>query len=1142
MSVGCRIHEELPSLIKSDNFSALVSLSLCTLRRNWDVIEFSHRLRLFAMLSVISTRVESSLLSEYHLEVAFSLLQRLRAEVESQKLCGRPYHEALGSMFVFLKNLVPLHHSHSKLIDQSGFLQVAMNFVIATIGKLEDSTASEDDNAFESLHAVKDSIQYAIDLITSTLNCAELVNCDRTPLIIFPQLKLHHLDKLLRVENGFCVTEALKLFFTTFGHFITRDNADNKVNITQFLEIYLDHSIQLSKKYLNLRRCDDEKDVVNRNETLPVAVCNVKAIWESLRIMSQDSYLMSVMDTERFIHRRSSLINCIETLLHTPVEDFDMSVGIMCVDAISVLCGSIDRCWKDRLASDNELIDIFSAMDVKVLRKRLSTTGESEAKMEEIRESESSLSDDEVMVRLRCSISTLDIAAGPINDSHLSKSDCTRALHGKIDSEELVDFLHDWEVESTSSVCVKIMKLVGISRNHPLGLASIASLDLVGLSEVLIELLVDDRHGLNEEEGMQEKCMQLLTDLIPANEAIGEVVGEHVDMFIEVLSDWNNFGDKFLIQTCISLLITMAETNNTVRRRIYDDLDKFKDVLMHAHNPIILLAVLELCLTIMPCFKKSSFCQEMLFLDWIMTCLSFRTKPMLTRACQLIYQASMVNRHLISKACSRHEVENIFIDLIHTSRDKETVLLALRTLAILAECFNMNPVWVLCRWLPLPAHCKHVSSGRRVLSSVDFISDLLQLQCQFEEPFNLVVLAYSLEIVSTIRRLPLQDTAEADNYASKFYAVYMPLVAGLLAMITRSHTFCDVPEDVDGFNERKISAEEDLDIEESGNDDILSVKDNLYDGLMSMPLEEINPVYELLLASVVNALHSMIGGECVNGKTSYETFFNYAELFSSTPLCESIIYIMIQLPNNYSAQVKGIMALEVLLRHGIGARILSECCTRVLTSAIVSFVDDSEVLYSFCSIVNILSSRDLKTKCRMVNAGVHKWLYVVMKGQSPVTSPMSCHAVYNLVHGCEENCVVVGSSGILRPTIYMLEKHPDNLKVQFEGLQLICALCKSKDVLKNIKESDGEGAIAAARKYLNGIYMKLNGGRARTATFFRSSSSNSERGSGVTNDDASKIIAETLDGSESEYSKEEIKELLDLSTPTRLGQQKCVVM
>lgn len=1146
---GCRIFEELPVLIESDNFCVLFVFFLKFLNDHWDNMEITDCLQALSMLSAISSRVSSSLRAEYHLEKSFSVVKRLLSQLQSSQRADI-YQHAMGIIFRFLKGLIPLHPAHAALVFKAGLLTEAIDFIIQQVPLLEEET---DDVLLPESSSSNVSLQVAIQFLMSALNCGNVVNCNQTPAVLFPQLKLSHLKRMLSVRNGLYFKEAVCLFTATFGNFLTcQDTLNGESDSFEFLDTFLDRAIKLNQSYLHEVNTMGfgENGVPNGEEVkkLPARGLGQKSIWESIRIVAQDSFLFRVLLGEHLFAKRMVLLKCIEEFLQiSKNEDFDLTNGIMCVDAMAILGGWIDKCWMDSLGTDKHINDMLAASAEKFLRKNNIYDGDMDALSDDVvRDSTySEMSNDEILMKIRSSFSILDIQTTPLCESSTHINSHSGMIHGVVAPDDVINFISDWEVESTASVCYKIMKLVGISRCDPSGLASLESLDLVALAEILIELLTDDRHGLCEVAGMQEKCIQLLTDIMQLKETVCSLVCEHTDFFLEMLADWTNFSDTFLIHSCVNALIVMGSIDSGTRRRIIENFDKFQAILLHIHQPIFLLAVLELCWVIMPSFKKLNYNQEVILFNWMLKCMSFRTRSMIVRVSQLIYKLSDVNHHLISKTCSRSEVETYFIDIVKSYDDKEVILLAMRTLTVLTKNFNKDPCWVFNWWLSLPIHISCDSCQQRVILSPNFISDLLQLQCKFEEPCNMIVLAYSLDILSTIRCLPWKlfgSKGNAISYAHKFYSFYMPLVAGLLAMITRHHVFCEVPENIDdGLHTTDDTSDEASDV--PTHTEVI----NLYDELMSMPLEEINPLYELLGASVVNALHSLVTYESTEGFVSFETYNSYAELFCTTPICESIIYIMIQLPNNYFAQVKGIIALEALLRHGIGARILSECCTRVLTSAIISFVDDSVVLHAFCSIVNTLSVRDAKTRTSMVAAGVHKWLYVVIKGDSPVLGPMSCHAIFNLIQDSEENSNMVGESGIVRPTLSMLEKHPDNLKVQFEGLQLITALCKSKSVFRKIKECGGEGAITSARKMLDDVFTKLNGGRSRvsfirTSIAARPNSSDSSRAvmsSGSKNQSSS---CDNIDDEDLEYTADEIKNLVESSTPMKLSQQKCAIM
>eukprot|EP00603_Paraphysomonas_imperforata_P015397 CAMPEP_0114478772 /NCGR_PEP_ID=MMETSP0104-20121206/16173_1 /TAXON_ID=37642 ORGANISM="Paraphysomonas imperforata, Strain PA2" /NCGR_SAMPLE_ID=MMETSP0104 /ASSEMBLY_ACC=CAM_ASM_000202 /LENGTH=1399 /DNA_ID=CAMNT_0001654005 /DNA_START=55 /DNA_END=4255 /DNA_ORIENTATION=- len=1239
--IGFDIFEALPVPIQSGNFCALFVFTFNFLRVHWPVVPTASHLQALRMLAVISTRVETSLLSEYHLEAALTLCHRIYEELKA--LPSYESFSALSILFQFLKNSISLHHNHAKIVKDSGFFDFAMDFIVQEVVHEEKVSSGGLDDIAE----VKGCLCAAVQLIESAVGSSDVVNNSVSSLALFPQLKLVHIGKVAMLGEGLCLEEAVRLFFSTFAHFVSRHSQEITVqnhNCSIFLHICFDQAIEILKLPNTGNETNDELNEKNIGDN-DVAGDDVrsglhKQLWTSIRLLGRDAYFLRLLEHADFAQKRSDLLDLIEGVLEgCDSESFDMQSGVMCVDAMGTLSGWMDNSWRDTMATDRHIQGIQEAASVKFLKKCSSLDDEDETEILEheqhkvrmnstvssnsdFRRSEAwrveQGEDDERLSHIRSSLHTLDLVTTPIFEeecetiiekerAHERDSTC----NAKIETEDLEDFLLDWEVDSTAAVCFKVMKLVGISRNHPQGLASLQSLDLAALSEVLVELLLDDRHGLHDEDGMQEKCIQLLTDLMMSSDTVGAMVAEHVDTIIEIFSDWSNFEDIFLIQSCMSALIGMAKFGNA-GRRILDNFDKIQVMSEHLHNPIFLLSILELCGAILPSFKKANYSQEVIMFNWLMQCLSYKTKPMIIRACQLIYHISEVNGQFISKACSRFEVEDYFLNILDVSEDKELLLASLRTLTVLANRFNNKPYWVRNRWLSLSTFIARKRSGHRVLCSLDFMSTLLNLQFKFEEPFNLIILAFSLDIISTIRCLPsghLGGVDAAAQYSTQFYTVYMPLAAGLLAMITRLHTFCDIPEDVDDVvtkNDmtdvaakfhRGASGDSSNSMHEG--DESVSEPPSCFNALMSMALLEINPVYELLGASAVNALYSLI--MCIrqddDDEVNLEAYHTYSELFANTPICEAIIYIMIQLPNNYVVQVKGIIALEALLSRGIGARILSACCTRVLTSAIVSFVDDDVVHHAFCSIVNILSTRGERTSKDMVCAGVHKWLYVVIKAGSPVTAHIACHAVYNLVQNSTESTAIVGESGIVRPTLLLLETYPDNLKVQFEGLQLVTALCREKSVFRVVRDNNGEQIITTTRKMLTDVMRTMPGWKNRSNILSRASMTgspismrdsalsifdigrkshrSSELENIVENDESKteendsdeqgedkhdvenkKKISQHdkfLEKSHSsgiedenmgpfEYTSDQMRDLLDKSSLSRLSHQKCVIM
>jgi hypothetical protein len=98
--------------------------------------------------------------------------------------------------------------------------------------------------------------------------------------------------------------------------------------------------------------------------------------------------------------------------------------------------------------------------------------------------------------------------------------------------------------------------------------------------------------------------------------------------------------------------------------------------------------------------------------------------------------------------------------------------------------------------------------------------------------------------------------------------------------------------------------------------------------------------------------------------------------------------------------------------------------------------------------------------------GLYKWLYVILKKDSPEIAAKACDLItllaYSSLHGN-----LICDSGIIRIILLLLEKYPHHLRVQYDGLRAILTLCQvTQNTIKIIKILKGEKVLKATRKYL----------------------------------------------------------------------------
>ncbi|CAE7803507.1 unnamed protein product, partial [Symbiodinium microadriaticum] len=320
----------------------------------------------------------------------------------------------------------------------------------------------------------------------------------------------------------------------------------------------------------------------------------------------------------------------------------------------------------------------------------------------------------------------------------------------RISRVRLTDFVTEWEIDSPREVCEKVFAFVGVSRSQPslpsgTALMSVEGMNVEQLAEVLVELIVDERHGVCDVAGAMEKCIQLITDVAEIGDAPCSVALGAIDSILDTISYWDNMTDSFLMQTCLSALIVFADRQSSCRKLITNSFDKIDAMLLRVGSPVFLFVAIKLCHSVMSAINKLPLDGESIVVNWVMRSINTGWTPLVTAACQLLVELSSANRPLLFKGFSRRELELPMIQLLKNSNDISIVLVALRTLALSAANFNERPFWFFDSWsLPLLSSIENV----RELRSVDFMYTLLETEKKFGTPHDLVILSYGLTILT----------------------------------------------------------------------------------------------------------------------------------------------------------------------------------------------------------------------------------------------------------------------------------------------------------------------------------------------------------------------------------------------------------
>jgi len=169
-------------------------------------------------------------------------------------------------------------------------------------------------------------------------------------------------------------------------------------------------------------------------------------------------------------------------------------------------------------------------------------------------------------------------------------------------------FLDTWREESLFANAKNIVIFVMISRVLSLKfLRSSVDLDQLGVATLEILNQLEDDLSVTEmsrkppvdpnlRELLQEKCVQLLTDIINERCSASKpyVTGAY-DVVVKLISTWKARGNFLFMHSCVSLAIASSMISPSVQRHVYTHLEKFYSILERLGPNLIIGPLLLLC-------------------------------------------------------------------------------------------------------------------------------------------------------------------------------------------------------------------------------------------------------------------------------------------------------------------------------------------------------------------------------------------------------------------------------------------------------------------------------------------------------------------------------------------------------------------
>jgi hypothetical protein len=253
-------------------------------------------------------------------------------------------------------------------------------------------------------------------------------------------------------------------------------------------------------------------------------------------------------------------------------------------------------------------------------------------------------------------------------------------------------FLADWELKPTATICQTVIVFFVIAKTVGIGILDTV-INLGDFVDMLLELLRDERLGLNRYPGMEEKCVQVLVCMGYEAAQILEERQERgsfssgfnfisyavsvCDYALKNLVQHENIQDPNLMYVYLSALIAVSSHDRLCRRKIVSSFSKITDVFSILDQSSSLAPLLRLVLHVIDSIGKVDRDGEEGLLSLVVRGLRMLFAggyDLGVLSCSVIAEAGSIHQNLAYRLFMRREVEDILAMLIHQGGVKSRLL------------------------------------------------------------------------------------------------------------------------------------------------------------------------------------------------------------------------------------------------------------------------------------------------------------------------------------------------------------------------------------------------------------------------------------------------------------------------------------
>lgn len=571
---------------------------------------------------------------------------------------------------------------------------------------------------------------------------------------------------------------------------------------------------------------------------------------------------------------------------------------------------------------------------------------------------------------------------------------------------------------------------------HVFGVASIEGMAApAALAEIFVEVMTDDRHGINEDPRMLRKVIEALTMIVKHDHTALDSKTTICDQIVDMYTDDKLRNDLDFLHSSLQFMIAAAKHDDQTKRNLCSTAVKVNAVAQHfSHVERILGVMLQYFVEAIPFAHKMDFSTELLFVSWMMRALMSENREISMEACAGLATLANTHGYLVNKAFSRPEIEEQLLRLlIEHSESATRTKTVLQALHGVLRCFNVRISFISEWWSYGWTYRKRRLLERWTSAHV--------YQLVNKHYGHRGVMAAALQFASALHRV-----VPSDERKKEIVNQFAPLLPFAFKCLTDGQV---------------------VNIEEMERPTVVSPPSSALPAAAAAPGEtsQESPEasaalqqthFDSLAFASVEALHQFLCDD------SLATYSAHEGLVSTLSICESVSQVMLATPDLASVQKLGLEVLQFLALHQIDTALFGDDAAQALVFAMVACPQDKELHKSFALTVKYLAKDNTQHRHTLVQHGAHKWLFIVLSCQWADVTPHALAAVANL--SLDEDLAKVVGSACLEQVMRVLDQNLKNPQVLVEGSRALSLMCRVPENQTMARNHGADRLLKRARK------------------------------------------------------------------------------